>query len=157
LSIGRSTSISNQPQATQSLCDLCQRIFQKHVRHGQHTTRNSSVGTVDHHPTYDSFINAVVKGCYICVLLWERIPPDAKRALPTLCSDYVLLKCNYFMQQNEKSQVKLVDVYTNSAHDFALCPPGTNAIMVSLEGLPTNGASRSCSIVVLCIMMMNCY
>jgi hypothetical protein len=112
---------------------------------------------VDHHPTYDSFINAVVKGCYICVLLWERIPQDAKRALPTLCSDYVLLKCNFWMQQYDKSQLKLVEVYTNSAHDFALRPPGTNAITVSLNSSPTNGASRSCSSVVLCIMLMNCY
>ena len=75
---------------------------------------------MDHHPTYDSFINAVVKGCYICVLLWERIPPDAKRALPTLCSDYVLLKCNYFMQQNDKSQVKLVKS-TQIQHMTSLC------------------------------------
>jgi hypothetical protein len=112
---------------------------------------------VDHHLTYDSFINAVVKGCYICVLLWERIPQDAKRALPTLCSDYVLLKCNIFMRQYDNSQLKVVEVYTNSAHDFALCPPGTNVVVGSFNSSPTNGASRSCSSVVLCFMVMNCY
>jgi hypothetical protein len=79
------------------------------------------------------------------VVLYERIPQDAKKALSTLCSDYVLSECFYFMQQNDKSQLKLIRVYINSAYDFALFPPGTNAIMVSLDSLPTNGASTSYS------------
>lgn len=62
---------------------------------------------MDHHPTYDSFINAVLKGCYICVLLWERIPQDAKSALPKLRSDCALLRCKYFMQQDDKSPRRL--------------------------------------------------
>jgi hypothetical protein len=116
-----------------------------------------SGGTADHHPTYDSFINAVAKGCYVCVLLWERIPQDAKKALPTLCSDYALLGCKYFMQQNDKSQLRFVEVYTSPAHDFALGLTGTNSILVSLHGLPTNGALRSRSSVVLRNMLKECY
>ena len=112
---------------------------------------------MDHHPTYDSFINAVLKGCYICVLLWERIPQDAKSALPKLRSDCALLRCKYFMQQDDKSQLKIVEVYTSPAHDLTLRPSGTDAILVSLEGLSTNGALRSRSGVVLCILLKNCY
>ena len=112
---------------------------------------------MDHHPTYDSFIDSVIKGCYICVLLWERIPQDAKKALPTLCSEHVLSKCDYFIHQDAESQLKSVHVYTNSAHDLALRPLGTGAIMVSLNSLPVNGTSKSCSSVVLCIMLMKCY
>jgi hypothetical protein len=110
----------------------------------------------DHHPTYHSLINAVLEGCYICVLLWERLPQDAKRALPTFSSDYTLLKCEYFMEQNQNSQLRRVKVYTNPTLGSVLFPPGINNTTVLLEGLPTNGASSSSLSVVLCIMRMNC-
>ena len=108
------------------------------------------MGTQDHHGTCDSFINSVIQGCYICVLLWERISPDAKKALPTLCSDHVLSIFRYHVELSDESRSRYVLVYINPAHDSALRPPGTDAIRVSLMSLPTDSASRSFLSVVLC-------
>lgn len=108
------------------------------------------MGTEDHHRTGESFINSVIQGCYICVLLWERISPDAKKALPTLCSGHELSIFKYRMELGDESRSRYVQVYMNPAHDSALRPPGTDAIRVSLMSLPTDGVSRSSLSVVLC-------
>lgn len=74
------------------------------------------------------------------MLLWERIPADA---LPALDSEHALFTCKYWMQQDVRSQLRLLDVFANPEHDFALRQEGKNAVLVSVKGLSSDGKESS--------------
>lgn len=67
-----------------SLCNTCQRIFRLHDYWRfiyEETTwselyKYKSTSIKKHHPTFESFQDAVQSGCYICVLLQEAIPKE---------------------------------------------------------------------------------